>query len=190
VRIDSATGIALVLALAMLQGCARSAEHEPGTPAERPADEPAERPASWTMHVTGYGPIRAGMALAEAERILGEPLLPKPQGEPCAYVMPWERPGVAFMVVEGRIARFDVRADSVKTDEGAGIGDSEARIHALYPGRVEVQPHKYVNGHYLIVRPAATADSTFRLIFETDGKRVTTYRSGRLPEVRWIEGCS
>jgi hypothetical protein len=95
------------------------------------------------------------------------------------------------MVIDGRIARLDVRHPAtVRTAEGAGIGDSEARIHPLYPGRVEVQPHKYTDGHYLIVTPSAPAESTFRMIFETDGTRVTTYRTGRLPEVGWVEGCS
>jgi hypothetical protein len=95
------------------------------------------------------------------------------------------------VIIDGRIARLDVRQQgTVKTAEGAGIGDTEERIHALYPGRVEVQPHKYVDGHYLIVTPEAPADSQYRMIFETDGRRVTSYRTGRLPEVRWIEGCS
>jgi hypothetical protein len=28
------------------------------------------------------------------------------------------------------------------------------------------------------------------LVFETDGNRVTMFRGGRLPEVKWVEGCS
>ena len=57
-------------------------------------------------------------------------------------------------------------------------------------GRVTVQPHKYTNGHYLVVRSATAADTTHRIIFETDGKVVTRFRSGRMPEVAWVEGCS
>ncbi len=145
-----------------------------------------------TAHAMGFGPVRAGMTVAEAEQALGAPLaLLGPRMEPCHYVVVERRPGVAFMIIDGRIARLDVRPQgSVKTAEGAGIGDTEARIHAIYPGRVEVQPHKYTDGHYLIVTPAAHADSNYRMIFETDGTRVTGYRTGRLPEVRWIEGCS
>ena len=59
---------------------------------------------------------------------------------------------------------------------------------ALYGGRVKSEPHKYVRGgHYLVV--PSPADSDAQLVFETDGKRVTSYRVGRLPEVRWVEGC-
>jgi hypothetical protein len=110
--------------------------------------------------------------------------------DPCWYVVGRRRSDIAFMVIEGGGAGGDVRAGStVKTEAGAGVGDSEARIRSLYPG-LEVEPHKYVEGHYLIVRPPAAVDSNYRIIFETDGKRVTSYRAGRMPEVRWIEGCS
>lgn len=145
-----------------------------------------------TAHASGFGPVRTGMTVAEAEHALGAPLvLLGPRMEPCHYLAVDGQPGVAFMIIDGRIARVDVRRHAtVQTAEGAGIGDTEARIHALYPGRVEVQPHKYAEGHYLIVTPAAPADSAYRLIFETDGKRVTTFRTGRLPEVGWVEGCS
>ncbi len=94
------------------------------------------------------------------------------------------------MVVDGRIARIEVKNSAVATATGAGVGDSEARIHALYPGRVQVRPHKYTDGHYLIVRPEATSDSANRLIFETDGRHVLEYRAGLLPAVAWVEGCS
>ncbi|MEO5618724.1 MAG: DUF3221 domain-containing protein [Candidatus Eisenbacteria bacterium] len=150
------------------------------------------RDSTVTVNPKGVGPIRVGMTVTEAERALGLALpLLGPKMEPCSYVSSKDRPGVAFMIIEGRVARVDIHQHSiVRTAEGAGIGDTEARIHSLYQGRVEVQPHKYVDGRYLIVRPAVLADSGYRVIFETDGRQVTRYRSGRLPEVRWIEGCS
>lgn len=149
-------------------------------------------PSDVTVNAMGFGPIRVGMTVAEAQRALGVPLpLLGPKMEPCYYVASNDRPGIAFMIIEGRVARVDVHQQStVRTTEGAGIGDTEDRIHSLFQGRVEGQPHKYVEGRHLMVRPAAAADSGHRIIFETDGKRVTRYRAGRLPEVRWVEGCS
>ena len=41
--------------------------------------------------------------------------------------------------------------------------------------------------HYL--KPSDPA-LPYRLVFETDGERVTRYRAGRLPEVEWVEGCA
>jgi hypothetical protein len=29
----------------------------------------------------------------------------------------------------------------------------------------------------------------FRIVFETDGQRVTRFRAGRLPAVQYVEGC-
>jgi len=100
---------------------------------------------------------------------------------------------VAFMVaaahaaIKGQVARIDVDSGRVATLEGVRIGDAEARVRQVYGGRVTQEPHKYTTaGHYLIVTPA---DRGYRLIFETDGKAVTSYRAGRMPEVQWVEKC-
>jgi hypothetical protein len=183
------------LLLAVLAACAPRTDPGSGTTdgSTTVPDQPPTAVSDTTVHATGFGPVRAGMTPAEAERALGGRLaVLGPPMEPCHYiVVDGAHPGVAFMVIDGRIARVDVeRTSTVRTAEGAGNGDSEERIHSLYAGRVEVQPHKYVDGHYLIVRPTAPADSGHRIIFETDGRQVTSYRAGRLPEVRWIEGCS
>ncbi len=150
------------------------------------------RTSTLSIDPKGFGPVRVGMSTAEASSALGAELkLLGPTMEPCHYVQAAEQPGVAFMVIDGKIARVDVRPDSpIRTAEGAAVGDTEERIQSLYPGRVEVQPHKYVDGHYLIVRPEATSDSTYRIIFDTDGKKVTGFKAGRMPEVGWVEGCS
>jgi hypothetical protein len=93
------------------------------------------------------------------------------------------------MVVGGQVARVEVSDSAVATTAGARIGDTEARINRLYSGRVQTTPHKYTDGRYLTVRGSG-ADSVHRLVFETDGQRVTRYRGGRMPEVEWVEGCS
>lgn len=192
---------AVFLLAAILVGCApatQQSDHAPGSTdtttgtGPETASPTTGTPADTAAHASGFGPVRAGMTVAEAERALGATLvLQGPQLEPCDHVFEAKRPGVAYMIIDGRVARVDVRSGStIRTAEGAGIGDTEERIHALYPGRVEVQPHKYTDGHYLIVRPVAPADSAYRMIFETDGRTVTIYRTGRLPEVGWVEGCS
>jgi hypothetical protein len=97
--------------------------------------------------------------------------------------------GVNVMVEGGKVVRVEIRRGSVATSTGARIGDSEERIKTLYPG-VTVTPHKYApGGHYLTVVPASAADGAYRIIFETDGKRVTSYRAGIKPQVEYVEGC-
>jgi hypothetical protein len=83
------------------------------------------------------------------------------------------------------MARVDTTSRRYMTAEGARVGDTEARIKQLYRGRVTVEPHKYIDGHYLIVGNKKSA-----IIFETDGKKVLMIRAGRYPEVEWVEGCS
>jgi hypothetical protein len=92
---------------------------------------------------------------------------------------------ISFMVLEGEIARVDTTSRAYRTAGGARVGDTEARIKRLYGGRVKVEPHKYTDGHYLIV-----GDGKRAIIFDTDGKKVLLIRAGRYPEVDWVEGCS
>ena len=69
--------------------------------------------------------------------------------------------------------------------------DTEARIKSLYPGQIDVTEHPFEQrGHYLIFLPKDNADKNYRIVFETDGNRVTNFRSGKLPEVEYPDGCS
>lgn len=89
------------------------------------------------------------------------------------------------------IARIDIDNPKITTVSGAKVGDTEARIKSLYPGQIKVTPHTY-NGpqaNYLTFVPKNKAEQNYRVIFETDGQRVTRYRVGKLPEVEYIEGC-
>jgi len=145
------------------------------------------------VFINGIGSVRVGMTVAQASRAAGTRLVSMgDSGSSCFYVKPEGSPNdVAFMVTQGRISRIDVfRNGRVATVKGARVGDTEARIKSLYPGQIRVTGHKYTNGRYLTFVPKDRADKNFRLIFETDGDRVTQFRSGRLPEVEWVEGCS
>ena len=157
------------------------------TSAPGPADN---APSLWLVSPRGIGPVTAGMRLDAAAPLLGLPTNGGSGGQECTFVRPTSGPaGVSLMVSGGEVARVQVDSGDVRTALGARIGDSEARIDSLYAGRVATSPHKYTSGHYLTVTPAGD-DSSYRIVFETDGARVTRYRAGRLPEVEWVEGCS
>ena len=99
--------------------------------------------------------------------------------------------GVSVMVVKGKIARIDVDTGSVTTEDGVKIGDTEDRIKSIYGDEVKLEPHKYIEGgHYMTVVGDSARAAGKAIVFETDGKRVTMFRGGRLPEVKWVEGCS
>jgi len=143
--------------------------------------------------LNGLGTVRVGMTVKEATKAAGTKLVGDAPNNNCYYVKPQGEPqNIGFMVAAGRISRVDVYKDSrVTTFSGARIGDTEAQIKSLYPGQITVTPHKYVQGgHYLTLIPKDRAYGNYRLIFETDGKRVTQLRSGKLPEVEFVEGCS
>jgi hypothetical protein len=192
----------LLAALVLLTACAAACER-PASEDDPPPDAdgggvgvvalPAG-PNDVGVTPRGLGPLRIGLPLAAADSALGgtlgEPAGAAP-GSTCAYV-PWAGapPGVRVMVEEGVIARIDVDSVGAATDAGVRVGDPEARVREAYAGRVTETPHKYVPGaRYLTVVPSAAADSAYRLVFETDGARVTRYRAGRRPPVEYVEGC-
>jgi hypothetical protein len=148
-----------------------------------------------TMAVTetGYGPLRIGMTVANAATALGSPI-PSMAGldTACAYVrIANAPPGLRVLAVRDTVARIEIDSTNIATGLGARVGDPEWRVRDLYGSRVTVQPHKYLpNGHYMIVSPIPATDSGFRLVFETDGTKITKYRAGREPEVEWVEGCA
>lgn len=157
---------------------------EPATPSAPPVEDAGQ----WKVTANGIGPVKAGMSLNEARSAVGNSLTIPANLQECDYVRPKSPKGVAFMVEKGEISRIDVQPGSdVATVEGAKISDSEARIKSLYPGAA-VKPAKYTPGHYLEVTPQAGGNN--RIVFETDGKKVVKYRSGRLPAVEYVEGCS
>ena len=160
-------------------------------PAPTPIDSTTPPTNDWTVTSSGIGNIRAGMSVAELKKAFGDSLVIPAKLEECDYIRPKSRPaGVLFMINDKKLARVDIRdSSSIKTAEGAGIGDTEDRIKSLYAGEVTVQPHKYTDGHYLVVKQSGAAADE-RIIFETDGKKVTQFRAGKMPAVEYVEGCS
>ncbi|BAQ65233.1 hypothetical protein [Geminocystis sp. NIES-3709] len=146
------------------------------------------------LSINGIGKIRVGMTVAEANKTANTKLVQtKSGGEPyCLYFQPQNAPkNVSFMVIEGRIARIDVNNSQISTISGVRIGDRGSKIKSLYPQQIQVTPHHYVakGGYYYTFIPKDKADQNYRVVFEVINDRVTTMRSGKLPEVEFIEHC-
>lgn len=161
---------------------------QPAPAAPAPPAAPAE--AEWSVSGTGVGKIRFGWTVAELNTSLGDQLKPTYEvSDECDYLRPAALPaGVSLMIIKDTVVRVDVDSAGTLTREGGGVGDTEAKIQSLYPGRVRVDPHKYTDGHYLVV--SFPNDSRTLIIFETDGQKVVSYHAGRRPAVEYIEGCS
>lgn len=151
----------------------------------------AHHPSGPVVSGDGFSGVKFGMTVADAEKALGHKLKALGGEANCSYVEPvGAYDGLAFMVVDGVIARVDVQeTDAIVTDTGAKVGDTEAHVLELYKGRTSVQPHKYTGpeGHYVLV---LGSDGKAQMVFETDGTKVVGYRAGRQPEIEWVEGCS
>jgi hypothetical protein len=172
---------------------ATSASPAASTPPALPPQSLSESPVT----LYGIGAVSVGMTVEEASRAAGVSLISEGESgsSGCSYVRPQDQPRgmIGFMVTDGRIARVDISGDSrIKTLSGLGIGSTETEIEARFPGQIEVTPHEYVQGgHYLAFVPRDESDRSYRIIFETDPNgRVTRFRSGKLSEVAWVEGCA
>jgi hypothetical protein len=187
--------VGMALAVATAAGCSADRKAIDGSNVATADSTPARAPeAEAVMFVTdfGIGDLRAGMTLEEAGRVAtGIRLIPGTDSTECSYLEWTGAPaGVLVMFDAGRVARVDIDSAGVRTEAGAQVGDSEARIDSIYRGRVTTSPHKYEDGHYLTVAPARAADSLYRTVFETVGGKVTRFRVGRRPQVEYVEGCS
>ncbi len=147
-------------------------------------------PDGWRITPQGFGPLLAGQSLAEASAAVGSPITLAAGASPdCSYAEWAAAPaGVRVMVERDTVVRVEVLSGSVTTAEGAKIGDAEGRINSLYATRVMVGPHKYTTGKYMTA--FAPPDTMYKIVFETDGQNVTMFRSGRVPAVEYVEGCS
>jgi hypothetical protein len=145
------------------------------------------------LRLDGIGAIVVGMSVEEASAAANVEFKPGVEpSEDCFYVSVKGGPRrLAFMVLDGAIARVDVSEGSpVRTLSGIGIGSIEEDVFDTYEGRIREEPHPYTRpeGHYLVYEPRNEPE--YSLIFETDGDVVTSFRSGFADPVSFIEGCS
>jgi len=162
---------------------------QPPAPAERLTE--ASR-----VTLDGIGPVKVGMTLAQASAAAGLPIEIVETAvttERCAHARARGGPEhLQFMVVDGTVARVEAYGPGITTLSGIGVGRTEAEVLGTYPGqiRVELNPYQGHRGaHTLVYTPTDPTFAQYGLIFETNGERVTSLRSGFAGPVAWIEGC-
>ena len=124
--------LALPFLLAAL-ACGREA---PGrlAAADSAAPPPEAAAEPWTIRLDGVGPVRFGMALADARAALRDSLVVAPPDGQCGFTVPRDAPaGVRFMVKQGKLVRVDLDSSGVRTTAGAEVGMSEAEVRGRYP---------------------------------------------------------
>ncbi len=144
----------------------------------------------WTLTPDGVGPLTIGMDILVADSLLGN-AFEVPSFISGCDLLPLGAPhaGVWLMFRDGTLVRAEVREPGVADLGGVQVGDAEAEALARHGDRVRQLPHKWVEGSYLVILPAAGADTLRRTVIETERGRVSLIRAGRMPEVEWTEGC-
>ena len=176
--------VPLMLPALLLVACSNE-QPPPAGPAPDIPSPTAANAAAGPARFDGYGDLRFGMDEAAARAAWGG-VLDGDAGDGCHYLAPEGAP--AFMFDGGKFVRYDVRSDDATAPGGGKRGMAADDIGALYPGRVQVQPHKYTDGRYLRIEDP---DGEGVLVFETDASgRVTAWRAGLQPQVDYVEGCS
>ena len=70
---------------------------------------------------------------------------------------------------KGRIARIYVRSRTYRTRTNIRVGDTQRKVLASYGPSLKQSPHKYIRGGFYLKLTVGNR----RLVFETDGRRVT-----------------
>jgi hypothetical protein len=156
--------------------------------------EVQQRIDSGSLTLDGLGPLRIGMPLDQVRRALNDRGvgLREVSDTACRSRSPQSAPqGLSLLFQDGRLVRIDVAAPAdTATRSGTRVGDPEARVRRLYPGRIKVLPNPSNKaGHYLLFTPRDRADTKLLLMFETDGRHVTSFRTGLREAVQLTRPC-
>lgn len=158
------------------------------------------RPA--VLHARGYGPVRVGMTVARAAKVLGMPLVVsegEKENRECYHVQPQSGPTALHFMVQGdRIVRVSLYQgpSAIATDRGIRLGASIDAVRSAYKkairgGDISLldEEHEYLGpvGRYLTWWDN---EKRYGIRHETDaeGKVDTIHAGGKA--ITLIEGCS
>jgi hypothetical protein len=145
------------------------------------------------LRLDGLGPMTIGMHVDDVERATGMAVDISSDFSPqCRYGRLVGGPYDLFLMFSRRVlVRIDIGNESaIETDTGIGVGDPISEVEDAYGDELEHQLHPYLGnrGSYLIFDPEP--EDGLLIIFETNRRNVTSFRSGFDQQVRYIEGCA
>ncbi|MCP5269364.1 MAG: hypothetical protein H6943_10080 [Zoogloeaceae bacterium] len=114
-------------------------------------------PPATTLSESGYGKLRFGMTLAQAEQALGDKLIAGEGESPntrCYQVHPKSNPvQYSLMIKKGRVARMTIHdaASDIRSSRGIGLGDLDSKVRQQYGTTLIDEEHEYrgPRGRYL-----------------------------------------
>ena len=147
--------------------------------------------SSSSVSTVGIDALFFGMTLNQASSAVEAEFVPtsEPVDPVCQTYVPAGGPaGVVLTVTAGTVERVDITNETLTTRSGAGVGTTEQGLFDLFGDRVTTAAREG-GGNTITFTPADASDAEFRVIFESDGAAVTTFRSGRLPQVGPTNAC-
>src|SRR3954447_26628114 len=141
-----------------------------------PVDAQADITTRNRVSTFGLGPLRIGMSVQRAERVVGRRLHRTVFNAPCFTArIPPRRLGVWALGTGNTIARIDVVKRGISTRSGVRVGDSVARLRRIYRGQLHARPNFYAPSltDYVI------RDGRRKVVFFTNNRKVTSYSTGR-----------
>ena len=190
----------LTSAVLAVAACNAPEPAAPAEPASAPAPETPPPAAANVLTANGFGPLRIGMTRAEVETALGADANPGAVGGPdpasCDIFHPARAPeGLQVMIENGVLTNVRlIRASTVDTDRGLGIGDTATRVKSVYGSSAEVVPHKYVEAPAEYITAWATSDHTSAaargIKYEIGQDGAVQSIAGGGPSIQYVEGCS
>ena len=146
--------------------------------------------ARWCLSMSGLGAVRAGMTVDQVLPLLDWSGLERKQRAGECWYLRYDGPDAfRLMIIDDRVVRIELTGKTqLHTVGGAGIGTTEDELRKLYGTRLDVQPHKYVEGgHTITLRSGAGGEG---LRFETANGAVTALQAGPWEHLNYVEGCS
>jgi hypothetical protein len=180
-------GIPLLLAACSNSNSNGSASPTPTVAVATPVTEADE------LRIDGLGSMTIGMHVNDVERATGMEVDISSDFSPqCRYGQLVGGPNDLFLMFSRRVlVRIDIGTESaIETDTGIGVGDPISDVEHAYGDELKREPHPYLGdrGSYLIFDPEP--EDGLLIIFETNLRSVTSFRSGFDQQVRYIEGCA
>ncbi len=198
-----------LLALLVAGGCNRGGSASNQEAIASPT-APRGLTANSPVALTSVGPVVVGMTLDQISAAAGVELTRQPDYDQavaennCAYVSPSTIPGyipppdsgnkspLAFMMVDGKLARIDILGGDFATAQGIKVGSQEKEVLEAYGNGQPLPARPFIGPpyRYLTATPKQEKDKNYRMVFESDGAKVVNYRVGQLPQVEHKQGCT
>ena len=142
----------------------------------------------------GLGPIKIGMSLDELKVLLNGKLniSGSVNSGYCFVGSPSSKSEDIEFMFDGqkRLSRIDISSSKYKSLSGAYVGQDQEHLINMYEGQLVKALSRYdPNTFSFTYVPNDASDMNYRMVFETNNNVVKAFRTGKIPEVEYVEGC-